>query len=104
MVGHFGFQVIGAADGEQTVKVFKGRGDDVVLVIMDLTMPNMDGMCAFHELKKIGPDVRVILSSGYSEQSVSERFSGDKPAGFDQKPYTAENLKSRIARVVEIHP
>jgi PAS domain S-box-containing protein len=98
---HLGFRVVGVADGKEAVKVFNEHADDITLVILDLTMPNMDGICAFHELKRIRPDIRVILNSGYSEKIVSELFSGEGPAGFIQKPYHVRDLQEKIAHVMK---
>ena len=100
IVEHFGFQAIGVADGIEALNIFGSKADEIALVILDLTMPKMDGVRTFHELKKIRPDVRVILSSGYSEQSMSERFTGDRPSGFIQKPYQIQELQSKIAQVM----
>jgi DNA-binding NtrC family response regulator len=55
-------------------------------VILDLTMPKMDGVAAFGEISRIRPDVRVILSSGYGQQEAIRRFGGQGLSGFIQKP------------------
>ena len=104
VVDLMGFRAIGAQDGKEAVKVFNGHANDIDLVILDLTMPNMDGICSFYEMKRIRPDVRVILSSGYSEQSVLERFAGDRPAGFIQKPYHVRDLQAKIEQVMKTVP
>ena len=64
-------------------------------------MPHMDGVEAFHELRKIRSDIRVILSSGYDEQEVSRRFAGAGMAGFIEKPYTRAALIRVIRRILE---
>jgi len=64
-------------------------------------MPDMDGEETFRELEKIRADVPVILSSGYSEQEVSSRFSGDGPAGFIQKPYLLATLRDKVRAAME---
>ena len=66
-----------------------------------MTMPHMDGVETFHELKKIRDDVVVILSSGYDEQEVSRRFAGAGIAGFVEKPYTRATLCNAIRRVLD---
>ena len=101
---HFGFGAIGAVDGKEAVKVFTEHADDIALVILDLTMPNMDGICTFYELKRIRSDVRVILCSGYDEQSVSKRFTGDRPTVFIQKPYHVGDLQDKISQVMKNAP
>jgi len=56
-------------------------------------MPKMDGKGCFRELRRMNPDVKVILSSGYNEQDATSRFVGKGLAGFIQKPYSPETMK-----------
>ena len=66
------------------------------MVLLDLTMPRMDGEETFRELRRIRPDVRVIISSGYNEQESTNRFAGKGLAGFIQKPYGVRPLVEKI--------
>ncbi|MDU0457657.1 MAG: PAS domain-containing protein [Geobacteraceae bacterium] len=97
---HLGFEAIGVADGNQALKILNDHGGDIALVILDLTMPVMDGVLTFQELRRIRPDIRVLLSSGCSKEDVSERFSGDRPAGFIQKPFQMHEMKEKITHVM----
>ncbi|MDP6634921.1 MAG: response regulator [Phycisphaerae bacterium] len=92
MLGRLGLSVILASDGREAVDIYTQRGDEIDCVILDLTMPHMDGEQAFRELRCIDPEVRVIMSSGYNEQDVTQRFVGKGLAGFIQKPYELEKL------------
>ena len=65
-------------------------------------MPRMNGVEAFGELRRMRPDVKVILSSGYTEDAVSKSFPGPKPAGFLSKPYKLEALKAELDRLLGI--
>jgi len=65
-------------------------------------MPNMDGLEAFSEMRRINASVPVILSSGYNEQDATERFAGKGLAGFLHKPYRVEDLLDAVARVVSV--
>jgi CheY-like chemotaxis protein len=98
---HFGFRVLTASDGEECVKVFSALADEITCVILDLTMPKMDGAAAFIELKRIRPDVPVILSSGYDKTEATRRFTGKGLAGFIQKPYEIKTLRSELERVLK---
>jgi CheY-like chemotaxis protein len=98
MVQSFGMQVLTASDGREAVEVFRQNADGIGLVILDLTMPNMDGMTAFRELVRIRPGVKVILSSGYNEQDSIQRMSGTGLAGFIQKPYTMTGLREALEK------
>lgn len=98
-----GFTVLLAADGAEAVALYRER-PGIDLVLLDLTMPAMDGEETFRELRRLDPGVRVILTSGYSEQDAADRFAGTGLAGFIQKPYRPQDLieKVRVALRVQI--
>jgi CheY-like chemotaxis protein len=100
MLEHLGFQVLTASNGREGLNVFQAHGNEITCVLLDLTMPEMGGEEAFRELRKLRSDVRVILSSGYNEQDVAQRFVGRGLAGFIQKPYTVANLRSALSRAL----
>jgi PAS domain S-box-containing protein len=95
-----GFRVLLAADGREAVDRFRERAGEIVCVLLDLTMPQLDGQQVFRELRALRPDVPVILCSGYSEQAVVGLFEGQGLAGFIQKPYTIEVLRENLRRVL----
>jgi nitrogen-specific signal transduction histidine kinase len=97
MLEHLGFTVLTAADGLQAVELYRERGKEIDLVLMDLTMPHMDGAKAFGELRRLNPDVRVVLASGYSHEDVAARFAGKGLSGVLQKPYTLFKLRESLA-------
>ncbi len=99
MLERMGFAVAAAADGREALALFKQRNGAFDCVLMDLMMPHMDGEEAFREMRRINPRVRVILSSGYNENEVTERFSGKGLAGFIQKPYRLESLRQILVRI-----
>ncbi len=67
---------------------------------MDLTMPHLDGEETFRELRRIEPNVRVLLMSGYNEQDAIARFVGKGLAGFIQKPFNIEDLKNSLRSIL----
>ncbi|MDP8206816.1 MAG: PAS domain S-box protein [Candidatus Electryonea clarkiae] len=87
-----GYTILTAVDGEDGIEVFRKNADKVSLILLDLTMPKLNGDEAIIELKKIKPDVKVILSSGYSEEAARERFADQGLAGFIHKPYKLMKL------------
>jgi PAS domain S-box-containing protein len=95
MLKELGFSTITANDGREAVEIFKNT-PDIAFVILDLTMPHMDGEQCFRELRYLKPDVKVIMSSGYNEQEVTQKFVGKGLAGFVQKPYRLSTLKETI--------
>ena len=104
MLEHLGFTVLTAADGLQAVDLYRERGKEIDLVLMDLTMPHMDGAEAFGELRRLNPDVRVVLASGYSHEDVASRFAGKGLDGVLQKPYTLAKLRESLAGLMPKRP
>jgi PAS domain S-box-containing protein len=98
MLHELGFEAITANDGREALELFK-KNPAINLVILDLTMPHMDGEQCFRELRQIRPDMKVIMSSGYNEQEVTQKFAGKGLAGFIQKPYKLSVLKAAIMAV-----
>ena len=96
----YGYSVIGAEDGEQGVRIFEQRPNDVDLVVLDLVMPKWSGEETFRHLRIIRPDVVVVLSSGYSDSEAQGRFTGKGLAGFIHKPYTAAQLGEVVKRAL----
>jgi CheY-like chemotaxis protein len=101
MLQRAGFEVILADDGREAIEKFASEKDTICLVILDLTMPHSDGETCYREMRRLKPDVKVILSSGYSEQDIVSRFAGKGLAGFVQKPYTTEELLAKIREALQ---
>jgi len=97
MLRELGFEVITATDGRDAVAKYAAR-NDICLVILDLTMPHMDGEQCFRELRQMDPNVKVIMSSGFSEHEVIQKFAGKGLAGFVQKPYKLSALQEAIKK------
>ncbi len=95
-----GFNVLSAPDGREALEVFREHVEEIDCVLLDLTMPHMDGDQVFCEMQHINPDVQVILCSGFSEQDATERFADKGLAGFLQKPYSMAALKDKLREVL----
>lgn len=102
MLGEIGLIVLTASDGHQAVEVFRENIERISCVLLDLTMPGLDGIETFLEMRRLRPDVKVILSSGYNEQDVTQRLVDKGLAGFIQKPYTLEKLRDKLNEVFRI--
>ncbi len=100
MLDQFGFKVLTAVNGREGLELFRAHGEEITCVVLDLTMPVMGGEETFRELRRLRGDVQVILSSGYNEQDVTQRFVGKGLAGFIQKPYTTASLRKVLSRVL----
>ena len=92
-----GFSVILASDGQEAVEIFKERSSEIQAVVLDMTMPRLNGYDTFTVMKRIKPGIRVILCSGYNEQETLRVFNSMKPSGFIQKPYKASDLIRKLS-------
>ncbi len=95
-----GCRVITASDGVEGVDTFKEHWEELDLVILDLTMPRLSGEEVFAQLRRVKPEVRVLLSSGYNEAETTNRFAGKGLAGFIQKPYTPSELRRKLQEIM----
>ncbi|MDZ7698124.1 MAG: PAS domain S-box protein [Deltaproteobacteria bacterium] len=101
MLGFLGFKVIAAKDGVKGVEMFREHRDEIRFVLSDLTMPRMDGWATIAALRKIDPTIPIILASGYDEVSVMSGDHAERPQVFLGKPYTIEDLREAIGKVME---
>jgi two-component system, cell cycle sensor histidine kinase and response regulator CckA len=95
-----GLTTLCASNGEEAVRLFEQHADDIACVILDLNMPQMDGISAFRLMKRLRPDIPVILCSGYNEQAATQQFIGEGLAAFIQKPFRLQDLKKKIEHIL----
>ena len=93
-----GYQCLTAEDGRHAVEIFK-KNPEIKYVILDLTMPGEDGIQVYEKLRELCSDVKVILSSGYTESEVSKHLEGHDFSGFLQKPYTINALSEVMSNL-----
>lgn len=101
MLTRLGYRALSARNGSEAVEIYQQKKDEIHCVVCDLTMPEMDGYETFILLKQIAPEVKVILSSGYSREQVIDLFEGRGLSGFLQKPYSQAEMAAIILQVLE---
>lgn len=101
MLRSLGFRVTGAADGDEALIRFRESPDSLRLVLLDLTMPKLDGEEVFRTIHALRPQLPVVLMSGFSEQEATARFAGAGLAGFLAKPFRLEELTSAVRVALE---
>jgi PAS domain S-box-containing protein len=94
------FKVVPARDGLEALELFQSNPADFSLVLMDLTMPRMDGREAFHLMRAQDPGLKIVLCSGFNEVDVAKDFPHTSLAGFLQKPYTFQMLKDVVQQAL----
>ena len=101
MLQKIGFNVITAYDGQEAVEIFRSRKDEIDCILLDLTMPRMNGEECFHELRKIRKDIRVVIYSGYSKEETAQKFVNQGVNEFLQKPFKLITLRDKMRTVFE---
>ena len=102
MLTRLGFSVIEAENGVEAMEIFKQRQDEIRFVLCDLTMPHMNGWETLTALRKLAPDIPVILASGYDKAHVMSGDHPELPQAFLGKPYHFEGLSDAICQVLVI--
>ena len=100
MLYSLGFTVITASNGREALKIYRERASETELVMLDLFMPEMDGLAAYHELRKINATLPVLIGSGYNVEEVSDVIINDEYTGFIQKPYMLEELQDVLIKLL----
>lgn len=95
-----GFQVKAFADGCQAIEHINTASDSVDIAMVDLTMPKMNGLDFFMELRKLGKELPVLFCSGYTKNALPADVNSNPLVGFIQKPYNIKNLRREIARLI----
>jgi PAS domain S-box-containing protein len=91
-----GFSVLTAVDGREAIKLFQKHAEKIACVILDLTMPHMNGEEAYRELRRISSNVPVIMASGYNEQEIAKHFTEQDPPEFIGKPFETTALITKL--------
>ena len=99
-----GFKTIQCTRGQDGLTKYQQHQDEIALVLLDLMMPDMNGEAVFKGLQEINPNVRVMLSSGYSEAEVTRQFVGQNLADFIQKPYDFQTLVNKVVTLLKPAP
>ncbi|MHC4982635.1 MAG: hybrid sensor histidine kinase/response regulator [Planctomycetota bacterium] len=96
-----GFTILTAAHGEDGVELFRNHAGEIAAVLLDMTMPQLNGRGALKQMLEIRKDVKVVVTSGYSRQHAERHFRGYEIAGFIHKPFRLDELLGKLREVVE---
>lgn len=101
LLGSLGYKAILAEDGVKALKIYKEKKDKIDIVILDMIMPKMDGFETFKKIKNIDPNIKVIISSGYSEGGKVKKMLSEGALGYIQKPFTIYELSKIISEALK---
>ncbi len=94
------FEVLGALNPVEGIELYRQHQREIAVVILDYSMPGMDGKAAFEELLKINKEVKVLVCSGYTEEEMQSAFAGVRPGGFIHKPYRPATILERVSSMI----
>ena len=100
LLARLGYKVLIAGSGREAVEVYEKNRGKIDIVILDMIMPDMNGSQAFDRIRKIDPEARVLLSSGYSINGQATEILNRGCQGFIQKPFRIEDLSLKLREVI----
>lgn len=101
MLAEEGYKVVLAKDGFEALRIYQQIGRHIGLVVLDFFLPVMDGDAVFDELRELNPEINVVLSSGFAEQSKIGAMLAQGLRGFIPKPYTREKLLEQVRSTLD---
>ncbi len=100
MMEYLGYTVISSTSGKAAIEIFREKCSEIDMVVLDMIMPEMGGKEIFYHLKKIVPDVKVLLASGYNMEEQGRELMGAGCSGFIQKPFDMDELSVKIREIL----
>ena len=95
-----GYRVLTARDGKEAVEVYKKNQDNIDIILLDMVMPNMGGGEAYDRMQEINPEIKVLLSSGFSIDGEASEIMARGCNGFIQKPFRVKELSRKIRGIL----
>lgn len=96
-----GYKVIIAKSGRQAIDKYERNQEEIDMVILDMIMPETDGGETFDNLKKLNPDIKVLLSSGYNVDGQATEILKRGCNGFIQKPFNMKQLSQKVREILD---
>lgn len=96
-----GYKVISAHDGYEAITIYDTRKDEIDLVLLDVIMPEIDGLETYKILKKSNPDIRTVVMSGFSKQGKASELLKLGAQGFIQKPFRLAELSESVSEALK---
>lgn len=101
MLDAFGYRTLLAASGEEAVQLVNQYGNEIDCVLLDLTMPGMNGVETYNTLRAIHPELQVIITSGHDAGDVLDEFPLSGIIDYVQKPYGMRELHEKLERLFQ---
>ena len=101
MLAMTGMKTLAACDGVEAMKLFRQYQQEIRLVVLDLTMPRMNGEETLREIRTLSPGVPVILTSGYNRTTLKSPLAAEPTVAFLQQPFSLSDLIDQMDLVLE---
>ena len=101
MLRAMGYKVLLAKGGREAVEIYKAKKNEIDVVVLDMIMPDMAGGEVYDTMKEINPDIKVLLSTGYSIEGQAREILDRGCDGFIQKPFGVKELSGRIREILD---
>ena len=102
ILSSLGYQVIMAKSGKEAIEIYRANKNKINMVILDMIMPDIGGGETYDRLKEINPEIKVLLSSGYSIDGQASEIMNRGCNGFIQKPFNVEQLSRKIRNILSM--
>ncbi len=100
VLGKLGYHTLTAGSGEEAIEIYSKNRNIIALIILDMVMPGMNGSETYYRLKEINPQIKILLSSGYSIDGAAHEILEGSSDGFIQKPFNVKILSSKIQQLI----
>ena len=101
MIARLGYEGLVARNGLEAIEIYQTHPTQISLVVLDMVMPKMDGPKTFNKLKKINPNIKVLITSGYGITDKVNKMLARGAEGFIQKPFDLDQLSQAIGKILD---
>jgi CheY-like chemotaxis protein len=101
MLEQLGYRVLSAESGGQAIRIYQEQGAAIDMVILDMIMPEMAGDQAFEALRRLDPEIKVLLASGYSMEGKAAALLDQGCLGYIQKPFSLPDLSLKLREILD---
>lgn len=100
MLRRMGFTVLAATEGQEGLAVYRGFSHEILFVLLDVTMPGMDGRQVMQDIRRVNPEAKILLTSGYEQEEAAADLLAQPSVAFIHKPYEMQSLSNRISELL----
>jgi len=102
VLGNEGLGVICAQDGQTGLELYKKYINEIGLILLDIILPGMDGQEVMHQIKKINPEIKILIISGFSEVNVKNKLIAEGVVGFIPKPFSIIHITETVKQALDL--